>query len=189
MTQLTISLEKKGTRSCGSCTLCCKLVPVHEFVAIDGREMPGAFHKEAGERCPHQTFRGCAVYRQRGMPLCCQTWSCRWLLNDDTQELRRPDRAHYVIDVMPDSVREENGGEIPVVQVWIDPRHPEAHRDPALRDFLDRRGRDGVAAVIRYGATEGIVLIPPSMSGDGWIEKRGTSSPDYRGLLKRMTGR
>ena len=69
-------------RMCGTCSLCCKLLPVREL------------NKAAGERCRHQKFA-----------IVCAGWNCRWLVNDDTADLSRPDRSHYVIDSMPDSIR------------------------------------------------------------------------------------
>ena len=70
-------------------------------------------------------------------------WNCRWLVDDDTSPfgLRRPDHVHYVIDVMPDFVRvtEPSSGrqeDQSVMQVWVDPQFPEAHRDPALRAYM-----------------------------------------------------
>lgn len=152
-------------RQCGSCTLCCKLTPVVEL------------HKGANERCKHQRHTGCTIYAKR--PFSCQAWNCRWLLNDDADDLRRPDHSHYVIDVMPDYVtaRDNNTGteqHCQVVQIWVDPRFPDAHRDPALRAYLLRRGEDGIASIIRYSASDGFVLFPPNMSADHqWHEQRG----------------
>ena len=75
------------TRQCGDCQLCCKLLPVPPL------------EKKAGQRCQHQKFgKGCTVYHSRaGMPMECSIWNCRWLVNDDADELSRPDRVHYVI--------------------------------------------------------------------------------------------
>ena len=49
------------------------------------------FDKPAGERCPHQRHhKGCNIYSTR--PFGCRIWLCRWLAEDDTAELSRPDR-------------------------------------------------------------------------------------------------
>jgi hypothetical protein len=58
------------------------------------------------------------------------------------------------------------------VQIWCDPKHPNAHRDPALRDYLRRRGDESIVALVRYGvARETLLLIPPQMAPDGqWHE-------------------
>lgn len=158
-------------RQCGDCQLCCTLLAVREI------------GKLAGQKCEHQKFKkGCMVYGSQAMPPSCKQWNCLWLLNDDTADLSRPDRSHYVIDVMLDYVEasnEETGEEfrVPVVQVWVDPKYPDAHRDPVLRDFLARRGEQGIAAIIRYDAKRAFVLSPPSMSGtDDFVVIPGKSS-------------
>jgi hypothetical protein len=171
-------------RTCGACTLCCKLVPV---VEVD---------KGAGERCKFQSFKGCKVYhtqilrdpgvartieRELGlpadtMPACCQLWTCRWLAGDDTAGLSRPDRSGYVIDVMPDYITvidHESGRrhDRQSVQIWVDPKRRGAHRDPALRAYLERRAAEGIVALIRYNSADGFVLVAPIMNGGrGWLE-------------------
>lgn len=160
-------------RSCGDCQLCCKLVPVREL------------NKIAGQRCQHQRVgKGCTVYQRPAMPLSCRLWSCAWLKQPgDTAAMSRPDRAHYVVDIMPDFVTAQDHAtgkttNITVVQVWVDPNYPDAHRDPALRAYLDRRARErGEMALIRYSDTDAFVLMPPSMTASGeWHEHRSTQN-------------
>lgn len=174
-------------RKCGDCQLCCKLLPVArrdnrvadlmlEAKLLDAKtaatSMP-SFEKLAGERCPHQRHhKGCAVYPNRPLP--CRLWDCRWLINDDTADLHRPDRAHYVLDVMPDFVHvdDANTGEMvrmPVVQIWVDPDYPDAHRDPKLRDYIARQ--PNTLGLVRFDSKRAITLIPPSLSTTKeWIE-------------------
>jgi hypothetical protein len=129
------------------------------------------FDKPAGQRCPHQQHhKGCKVYDKR--PLGCRIWNCRWLVNDDTAEMSRPDRAHYVIDVLPDFVLlddPETGKSmrVPVVQIWLDTNYPEAIDDPGLRAFMERRGQEGMLSLIRLDARRGVTVFPPSLSPDG----------------------
>ncbi|MER8619185.1 hypothetical protein NKG99_20500 [Mesorhizobium sp. M1409] len=173
-------------RKCGSCTLCCRLLPVRELT------------KRAGQRCRHQrTGKGCAVYRQPAMPLSCALWNCRWLTGDDTAELRRPDHSHYVVDTMVDYVKVTQDGEpvsFPVVQVWCDPKFPDAWRDPALLAYLDRRGKEGFAALIRYDNTKAIGVFPPSITGQDWVEAtsgvvdKEHSQRDIAAVLTEATG-
>jgi hypothetical protein len=154
-------------RSCGECTLCCKLLPVPEF------------GKMANTKCQHQrSHKGCAIYSKR--PLSCQFWSCGWLAWDDAGGLSRPDRVHYVIDIMPDyiSIQDDYSPErptqVPVIQVWLDPKYPDAHRDPALRALINSRSeKEGCAALIRTGTEQSaIILFPPALTGDGeWHER------------------
>lgn len=154
-------------RECGDCNLCCKLLPVK-----------GVNNKPANTRCQHQSHaRGCKVYHrpEKGFPWECGLWNCIWLQGDDALDLSRPDRSKYVIDVMPDYItaQDPKHGEIrvPCVQIWIDPKHPDAHRDPALRAWLIRR--HGFVGLVRYGNDGGLVLIPPYMMASGeWLERR-----------------
>lgn len=153
-------------RQCGDCQLCCRLLPVRSHL----------LDKEANQRCPHQKFKvGCSVYRGPSMPTECGLWNCRWLVNDDTADLSRPDRSHYVVDIMPDFIT-ANGSSVQVVQIWNDPRYPDAHRDPALRRYLERRALEGKVGLVRYNAKDAFTLLAPSLNDDRrWLELHGTS--------------
>lgn len=140
-----------------------------------------ALRKPANTACVFQKFhKGCTIYHDANFPAECGTWSCRWLVAADTDELPRPDRSRYVLDIMPDfvtTIDNETGARqnIQVVQVWVDPKHRDAHRDPALRRYLERRAREGIAAIIRFSASEAIVLIAPPVSDGQWHEYPGNS--------------
>jgi hypothetical protein len=175
------------TRRCGNCTLCCKLTPVVEL------------HKRGGQRCQHQRMgKGCAIYAKRPLP--CRAWDCRWLNGDDTQDQRRPDFSHCVIDMMPDYVTAmaDEGGEafaVGVVQIWVDPRHRDAWRAPEIIAFIERRGREGFGAIIRYNEVDATVVFPPSLTGAGWVEHSGPGmrehahhQTDIAEVLTRITG-
>lgn len=198
--------EKQPTRKCGDCQLCCRLLPmrarqrsVHdaalamiEHGMISGAEvarMTPEFDKPAGARCPYQRHRkGCSIYARR--PFGCKVWSCRWLVDEGAVSLSRPDRSHYVVDMMTDFITADpNDGTPPVnievVQVWVDPDHPDAWRDPALLAYLDRQGEQGRATLIRWDSSRSIAVFPPSMCGDGqWHEQGGTSGPEHTGEEK-----
>lgn len=100
-------------------------------------------------------------------------WRCKWLDDEATGALSRPDRSHYVIDPLPDyiTLQPDDGGEPtkwPVLQIWIDPAYPDAHHDPKLRAMLDA---NRAAALIR---PFGLVIAPPSLTSSGrWIEQVG----------------
>lgn len=163
-------------RQCGSCTLCCRLLPVREL------------DKGSDERCKHQRHTGCAIYQ--GRPPSCQMWSCMWLTGPDTENLSRPDRSHYCIDPLLDYVTAVDAdGEtthFAAIQVWMDPRHRDAHRDPALRAYLNQRGKEGMLALIRYAGGDGFVLVPPAMAGGDWIENQGGVSADEHSAEDRF---
>lgn len=197
-------MERTAERGCGTCTLCCRLLPMKagadasirrdlvEDASIrrDLKDHPGIaakvitptqlrrsipdFDKPCGEDCRFQhAGKGCSIYKRR--PLGCRFWGCRWLANEDTAELERPDKTHYVIDSAPDFVTADDGGTYPVVQVWLDPRYPDAWRDPKLKAFAERRGHEGHATLIRFAdrdQSQGIVLFPPALTCNGeWVEK------------------
>lgn len=171
---IDITLTGDTGRRCGDCTLCCKLLPVNEL------------GKGAGERCRHQrSGKGCAVYRKPGFPRACAFWNCRWLVGQ-AGETRRPDRAHYVIDVMPDYVvAHDKSGEtinFAVVQIWIDPGYRDAHRDPALRRWLDETEQ---MALVRFSSSEAMLLVPPSRTHDcRWVERTTMTSEKTHSLAE-----
>jgi hypothetical protein len=97
--------------------------------------------------------------------------------------LPRPDIAGYVIDpsydyvdmVTQDGVRMT----MKALQIWCDPKRPHAHRSPEMRDYIERKTRDGYVGLVRYSAKAGIVLLPPSLTGGDWVEKDGTNEPEH----------
>lgn len=162
-TTFTINFESATNRRCGSCTLCCKLLPVPPL------------NKPANQRCVHQSSKGCRVYHRldKGFPHECGLWSCQWLIEADTSSLHRPDRAGYVIDHMPDAVliQDHEGGEkrqVMVIQIWADPARRDAWmNDQAFKDWLeDRAKRDHTAAIVRYNSRDAVVVFPPAISSD-----------------------
>jgi hypothetical protein len=163
-------------RQCGDCQLCCKLLPMKagKEAHTEVRAMIGNpptipdFYKAAGDRCPHQQHhKGCRVYDRR--PIGCRVWSCRWLVGDDTEKMSRPDRSHFVIDILPDFVVADDGEKeqrIPVVQIWLDPDYPGAIDDPELRAYIMRRGAEDYACLVRLDAHRAVTVLPPSLTGD-----------------------
>ena len=115
-----------------------------------------------------------------------------WLANDDTRDLRRPDRVGYVVDSLPDYItRVDNAtGErrdFPCIQVWVDPDRPEAFRDPALLDYLQRRAlQDGMVALIRRGYHPTLTLVAPALSGEDWIEIAGGTKEVEHSLADKL---
>ena len=146
-------------RQCGACTACCTAIPVD----LDEG------HKAANVRCQHLKSRGCGIYPKR--PRACVYWSCRWLMDATTDQLRRPDLSGYIIDAMPDTILAD-GRAVECVQVWVDPKRREVHRDPALREWLvGVHQRFGYVAIVRWGSAEGVLLVPPTASDTGeWLE-------------------
>ncbi len=159
---LPISGPPVRGRSCGGCTACCTQLPV---------DLPSG-RKPANERCPKLRSTGCGIYPTRPAP--CRYWNCRWLIDEDTHELLRPDKSGVVIDVMPDEVVID-GRVGHALQLWVDPKRPEAHRDPALRRYLSGVAvRFGIPALVRWSSSEGLSLFAPELTGRlDWVEQPG----------------
>lgn len=157
-------------RQCGDCQLCCKLLPVP------------AVTKKANEKCQFQKFKvGCTLYHKPAFPVSCAFWNCRWLVNNDTADLPRPDRSHYVIDIVPDiiSAKNDDTGESyqwECVQVWCSPSHKDAWRTPEMQAYIYRRAAENVVTLIRYDARKSIVVFAPPISPE-WYERPGTGTP------------
>ncbi len=104
--------------SCGTCTLCCKTMKVHEL------------GKAAHVWCAHcKIGQGCDTYETR--PESCRIYDCLWL---QTQRLSRPMAAELRPDKSRVVVGTANGGED--VILYIDPDRPEAWKRPAMQHFL-----------------------------------------------------
>ncbi len=187
----TIFGEHIRGRQCGSCKLCCTLVPV---------ELPTG-HKPSGVRCPVLTSRGCGVYKTRPRP--CWAWSCRWLFDETmvVPGIRRPDLAGYAIDPMLDTILCDEHP-LEVIQVWCDPKRRDAHRDPALRAWLAAMcAKHGLLTIVRWDSGDGVVLVPPNANTSGeWMEQGGELKTEdamreklaevgARSVLDQVTGR
>lgn len=161
---VTINFEPTLNRSCGTCTMCCTLVPVKELL------------KPANTRCEHQFSRGCRIYAKR--PLSCRMWNCAWLTDPTTLHLRRPNHSRYVIDTVPDfplATNEVTGESwrIQFTQIWVDPKMPDEWRkDRQLKEWINASKRP---AIFRRGNLSAVSVVPPSVSREKeWIEKEVT---------------
>lgn len=163
-------------RTCGGCSLCCKVLPIMEL------------KKEAGQRCKYQRSFGCDLHDKMkklsptitvpAKPHVCQAWNCSWLSGAaDTVDLRRPDRSGYVIDCKLGylNLTLDESGEVKrydAIQVWVDPDRPDAHKDPALRRHLEQQCEmNGYVCLVRFSQTEALALFPPKIFGR-WIEQK-----------------
>jgi len=155
---------------CGECQLCCRLFPIKPM------------QKPSNQRCKHQRYRkGCAVYSTR--PRDCRIWSCIWL-TQPFDGLRRPDKCHYIVDPSLDFAQISDEGReperIPIIQIWCDPRFPNAHEDKALRTWLSQMATQGYLGLIRYSSTDAFLLIPPEMNNIGvWLKGFGQAEGEH----------
>jgi len=157
-------------RPCGDCTLCCRVLPVAEL------------EKPAGIWCQHAMGgKGCAIYADR--PFSCSAWSCLWAATKEWPEELQPRRSHVIFDMMTDSVALRNNvtgesQERSVIQLWVDPRFPNAYRAPIVRRAIEEIARMfGMATLVRIGSWEAFLVLAPGLSPNGdWFETRSNIS-------------
>lgn len=149
-------------RECGECQLCCRLLPVVSL------------NKVANEKCKFQKFhKGCLVYQTPKMPMECRVWNCRWIVNTIPDNMARPDRVHYVVDLMPDVIvvkNNETGQSNPMqcIVVWCDPKYPLAYRNPELYNWIAIQHK---VLMVRMNSRDSIIVFPPAMNSTGeWAE-------------------
>lgn len=104
-------------RTCGECTLCCKVMGVKDE----------GFEKPKDRWCQHaKKGRGCAIYETR--PPICQTFKCLWLgSGDDMRADLRPDKIHGLLTNTTDGKN---------IVIHEDPGYP-GHARQALRVATD----------------------------------------------------
>jgi hypothetical protein len=93
--------------------------------------------------------------------------------------MRRPDRAGYVVDIMPDTIvvqTDEGNREMTAVQIWADPKRPHSYRDPALMEWLAAKWASAeVLGLVRFDTRRAVVLLPPALTGGDWVEMHSTA--------------
>jgi hypothetical protein len=130
-------------RSCGSCTMCCK---VYDVPPID--------NKPRGVWCKHcKPGKGCGIWQER--PEFCRDFHCHWILDVSFGEEWKPDKSKLVMNYRPDAN---------VFTVMVDPGSPGAWlREPyhsglrALAGALSQK-RHMLQVVVNHDAT----IVTPS---------------------------
>ena len=110
-------------RTCGGCTLCCRMLSIHELV------------KPAHVWCEFcQKGVGCRIYADR--PGSCRGFSCTWLVNEWMPESVRPDRCKVVF---------EGTAGHRTIAALVDPGRPDA--------YLRHDVQAVIAVMVRHGMT------------------------------------
>lgn len=114
-------------RTCGGCTACCYVCPVHSL------------KKPLTTRCEHQLDDGCGIYDQR--PEECRAYRCSWLMGefDDHQ---RPDQTGVLFE---HTTIERGDGKQTTVLMGL-----QFDNGPDPRQFL-RHARPGTVVAIAGG--------------------------------------
>jgi hypothetical protein len=104
---LSTATSSAPTRSCGSCTMCCK---VYDVPPID--------NKPRGVWCKHcKPGRGCGIWESR--PEFCKDFHCQWIKDDSFGPEWKPDTAKFVMNF-----RETLG----ILAVMVDANNPGSWR-------------------------------------------------------------
>jgi hypothetical protein len=102
-------------RSCGDCSMCCKIMQVDEF------------DKPQGVWCRHCApgRGGCTIHESR--PSVCRDYFCGWLISSNLGPEWQPSISKMLINFERDGLR---------ISVHVDPGHPVAwRREPYYGQF------------------------------------------------------
>jgi len=128
-------------RTCGSCTLCCKLFPVPDL------------GKPAGTWCRHiAQGRGCGIHATR--PDLCRAFWCQWIENPDLGPEWKPEKAKFVLSIYPGSQS---------LAVTVDPAYPASWRGDAYLPSLRRWARAAMEDkefVIVFVGDDATIILP-----------------------------
>ena len=134
-------------RTCGDCSLCCKLIRVDAF-----EKAPGTWCTHCAPKASHESGGGCRIYDSR--PAECRDFYCAWLLSPTLGEEWRPNRCKLVLRV-------ESDGRL--IAVHVDPSDPSAwRREPYFRTLkhFAVKGADIEQQVIVYIRNRVIAIFP-----------------------------
>jgi len=139
-----------SVKSCGDCSLCCKLMGIQ------------ALDKAPGVWCGHfKRGAGCGIYADR--PPACSAFQCLWTGSEKLDDRWRPDRARFVM------FTEQDGRRLNVV---VDPGSPEAwRREPYYSRLkaMSERAHDGFELLVSIGDRR-IVVFPDQEADLGVVK-------------------
>ena len=152
-------------RTCGDCTLCCKLMKIVEL------------DKKEGLWCGHcRPGVGCAAYATR--PSECRSFTCGWLTNPDLDDAWKPNRARMVVTL------EDEGR---MVAVHVDPSQPRAWMQPPFYAKLKHWARLAEASdrlvMVRIGS-RALVVFPDRDVDIGAMQNGDRIVTERRGALR-----
>lgn len=116
-------------KSCGSCTMCCKVLVIEHF------------DKDAGVLCTYCANKtGCTIYETR--PSICREYECDWMMERSLGPQLRPDKVGTILQ------EDSEGDEYHAV---VDPKTPMAWRHPLVFKALLAKAREGRVVVAKAG--------------------------------------
>ncbi|PZQ58094.1 MAG: zinc/iron-chelating domain-containing protein [Phenylobacterium zucineum] len=138
-------MSEPRAKTCGSCTLCCKVLAVE------------ALGKPVGTWCQHRTARGCGIYEDR--PAACRSFECIWLMDPEMPHRFRPDQTKVVLD---------QDAEARWLVARCDPANPQAWRRGAIYQALKTYARStwGTGRIVLAVAGRQTWLVAPEVEID-----------------------
>lgn len=117
-------------RSCGTCSLCCKLPPIEKHQVTTGHW----FEKKAGKWCEFckPGTGGCKIYDSR--PEVCSKYLCMWLTNSELGPEWYPQKSKIVLSP------EHEGNRL---TIYVDPAVPNRWREEPYYSQIKHWGRTG----------------------------------------------
>jgi hypothetical protein len=116
-------------RTCGSCSLCCKIM-----------EVPFAGKPDRDQWCKFATPGcGCSIYKDR--PTECRDFNCLWLLNEQFGDHWYPKTAKMVLNPKLD-------GDNAYIAVIVDPACPNRWREEPWFSDIKQLARVGLAGLL-----------------------------------------
>jgi hypothetical protein len=153
-------VDPSPKRTCGDCTLCCKVMAIEELA------------KPAGSWCAHcEPRRGCLVHADR--PAECRSFACLWLIDGRLDQRWKPSRSKLVLTTSEDGI-----------EIRCDPGFPEAWRQEPFRSQIRQWALSGevhdVTVLVMSG--EEMILVTSDREFD-----LGVVRPDQR-IVREIEG-
>jgi hypothetical protein len=171
---MTEALQSAPARSCGSCSMCCKLP-----------EIPWVDNKPRGHWCKHcKPGRGCGIWDTRPQP--CKEFHCEWIKDASLGDEWKPDRSRFYLNF-----REALG----ILTVMVDPGSPNSWRREPYHAFL-RALAESMAQkqfIIQVVTLQSVVVLGPDKEFpvgdfDGQLKLRWQTQTTPRGIHYELIG-
>jgi hypothetical protein len=177
MTMTSPAAAPVPTRTCGSCTLCCKVYKIP------------ALPKPAGQWCSHcKPGKGCGIYPDR--PEQCRTFLCLWLSEATMPDIWKPERSKMVLS---------NSPETGFLHVQVDPGQPSAWmREPyrsQLANWSARFLKEGSHILVFVNDHATLIMPTEAISlgsmnpSEGFVVRQGFNERGPTYLVERVQNR
>lgn len=134
-------------RSCGSCSMCCKLYDIPEAQSV------------AGKWCRHcAPGKGCAIHETR--PEVCRKFFCGWMVSAGLGPEWKPERAKLIIRLIPAE------GAALCVAVDVDEGFPAAWQRPGIHAKLKRIAASPGEVIVRVNIGRRRIVVLPDRDVD-----------------------